>query len=205
MTDQPMSPPISPPTEPVPTWSAEPPVSGLVSGGTSGTVVAAGVILLVISALAALLGILLLLGGALMGQITSLSPGDSGLTQDQLDALAGMGRTFILVFGGVGLVVALSHLLSGIGVLRRRSWARILGLVMSVLGLLIWALILVGTLAASGQPVSAEYLADRGLTLEEYQAITRTGWIVGVSISGIVLAAYTFVLVVLIRQGREFA
>jgi hypothetical protein len=205
MTDQPAPPPISPPTEPVPTWSAEPPVITRVSGGASGTVVAAGVILLVIAALAGLLGVVLLLGGALMGQITSLSPGESGLTQEQIDALAGMGRAFILVLGGVGLAVAIAHLLSGIGVLRRRSWARILGLVMSVLGLLIWALVMVGTLAASGQPVSAEYLSDRGLTLEEYQAISRTGWIVGVSLSGIALAAYTFVLVVLIRRGREFA
>ena len=80
-----------------------------------------------------------------------------------------------------------------------------MGLVMSVLGMLLWALILVGTLVASGQPVSAEYLANRGLTLEEYQAIARTGWIVGVSLSGIALAAYTFVTVVLIRKGREFA
>lgn len=202
MTDQPMSPPISPPTEPVPGWA---PVAPSPSEGASGTVVAAGVILLVIAALAGLLGILLLLAGALMGQMGNLSPGDSGLTQEQIDALAGFGRTFIFVIGGVGLAVALGHLLSGIGVLRRQSWGRILGLVMSVLGVLLWALILVGTLVASGQPVSAEYLADRGLTLEEYRAIARTGWIVGVSLSGIALAAYTFVTVVLIRRGREFA
>ena len=212
MTDQPIStppistppistPPISPPTEPVPTWSAQPPAAP----GASGTVVAAGVILLVIAALAGLLAILLLLAGALMGQVGNLSPGDSGLTQEQIDALAGFGRSFIFVIGGVGLAVALGHLLSGIGVLRRQSWGRILGLVMAVLGVLLWALVMVGTLAASGQPVSAEYLNDRGLTMEEYQAIARTGWIVGVSLSGIALAAYTFVAVVLIRQGRQFA
>ena len=199
MTDQ----PISPPTEPVPVWSASPPSPAV--GGASGTVVAAGVILLVIAALAGLLGILALLGGAIMGQVSTLPSTDSGLTQEQFDAVMSMGRTFVLVFGGVALGIGLAHLLSGIGVLRRRSWARILGLVMSVLGVLLWALILVGTLAASGQPISEAYLADRGLTLEEYQAIARTGWIIGVSLSGIVLAAYTFVVVVLIRQGREFA
>jgi len=202
MTDQPMSPPISPPTEPVPGWA---PIAPAPSEGASGTVVAAGVILLVIAALAGLLGILALLGGAIMAQMPVLDGSESGLTQEQLDAVMSMGRTFILVFGGVALVIGLAHLMSGIGVLRRRSWARILGLVMSVLGVVLWALILVGTLLASGQPVSAEYLADRGLTLEEYQAIARTGWIVGVSLSGIALAAYTFVTVVLIRQGREFA
>ena len=198
MTDQ----PISPPTEPVPGWA---PVLAAPSEGASGTVVAAGVILLVIAALAGLLGILALLGGAIMSQMPTLSGNESGLTQEELDAVLSMGRTFVLVIGGVAIVIGLAHLMSGIGVLRRRSWARILGLVMSVLGVLLWALILVGTLIASGQPVSAEYLADRGLTLEEYQAIARTGWIVGVSLSGIALAAYTFVTVVLIRQGREFA
>jgi hypothetical protein len=199
MTDQPLSPPV----EPVPTWSPSPPPPA--AGGASGTVVAAGVILLVIAALAGLLGILALLGGAIMGQMPTLSGSESGLTQEQFDAVMSMGRTFVLVFGGVALAIGLAHLLSGIGVLRRRSWARILGLVMSVLGVLLWGLILVGTFLASGQPVSAAYLADRGLTLEEYQAIARTGWIVGVSLSGIALAAYTFVTVVLMRQGREFA
>lgn len=189
------------PTEVVPTWSPEPPRAD----GASGVVVGAGVILLVIAALTLLFAVLALLGGAIMGQLSSISAPGSGLTQDQIDALSSVGRTFILVFGGIALAIGLAHLLSGIGILRRRSWARILGLVMSLLGVLLWALILVGTLVASGQPVSADYLANRGLTLEEYQAIARTGWIVGVSLSGIALAAYTFVTVVLIRQGREFA
>ena len=144
MTDQ----PISPPTEPVPTWAPTPPARSAGGSGTggSGTVTAAGVILLVIAALAGLLGILALLGGAIMSQMPTLSGSDSGLTQEELDAVMSMGRTFILVTGGVALAIGLAHLLSGIGVLRRRSWARILGLVMSVLGVLLWALILVGTL-----------------------------------------------------------
>lgn len=199
MTDQ----PFSPPTEPVPTWSPSPQPPAV--GGASGTVVAAGVILLVIAALAGLLGILALLGGAIMGQMPTISGTESGLTQEQFDAVMSMGRTFVLVFGGVALAIGLAHLLSGIGVLRRRSWARILGLVMSVLGVLLWGLILVSTLAASGQPIPAGYLEDRGMTVEEYRAVVRTGWIVGVSLSGIALAFYTFVVVALIRQGREFA
>jgi hypothetical protein len=140
-----------------------------------------------------------------MGRLSDFTGPDSGLTADQIYILSTAGRTFVFVVAGVVLAIGLAHLVSGIGVVRRRSWGRIVGLVMSVLGVLLWALILVGTLVASGQPVSAEYLANRGLTLEEYQAIARTGWIVGVSLSGIALAAYTFVTVVLIRKGREFA
>ena len=163
----------------------------------------AGVILLVVATLLGLLGILALVGGAIIAQMSDLS-GASGLTPEQIDALRTMGQVFIFAFGGVALAIGLAHLLSGIGVLRRRSWGRILGLVMSVLGVLLWALILVSTLAASGQPISAEYLANRGLTIEEYRAIARISWIVGVSLSGIGLAAYAFVLVVLGRSGREF-
>jgi|KBSSwiStaDraftv2_1062776.scaffolds.fasta_scaffold112668_2 hypothetical protein len=193
--------PEAPPTESVPTWSAEPPPSP----GASGVVVGAGVVLLVIAALLGLFGVLALLGGAVMGRLSDFTGPDSGLTADQIYILSTAGRTFVFVVAGVVLAIGLAHLVSGIGVVRRRSWGRIVGLVMSVLGVLLWALILVGTLVASGQPVSAEYLANRGLTLEEYQAIARTGWIVGVSLSGIALAAYTFVTVVLIRKGREFA
>jgi hypothetical protein len=196
MTDR----PDPSPTEPVPAWSAEPPRSD----GASGLVVGAGVILLVIAALLGLVGVLALLGGAILGQLSTISGPDSGLTQDQIDTLSSVGRAFILVFGGIAVAIGLAHLLSGIGVLRRRSWARILGLVMSVLGVLLWLLILVSTVAASGQAIPAGYLENRGLTPEEYQALARTGWIVGVSVSGIALAAYGFVLVVLIRQGREF-
>ncbi|HTI30205.1 MAG TPA: hypothetical protein VL687_07600 [Methylomirabilota bacterium] len=202
MTNQPMSPRISPPTEPVPGWA---PVVPAPVEGRSGSVFAAGVILLVIATLVGLFAILAMLGAAVMGQFSNFSGSQSGLTQEQIDALSSWGRTFILVIGGVALAISAAHLISGIGVLRRRSWGRILGLVMSVLGVLLWALVLVSTVAASGQPIPAGYLDSSGLTAEEYRAIARTGWIVGVSLSGIALAAYLFVTVVLIRKGREFA
>jgi hypothetical protein len=189
--------------DPSPSWNPSPQAASG-TGSASGAVVAAGVILLVIATLLGIFGVFAILGGAMMGQISNLS-GETGLTEEQAAALMQVGRTFIFVFGGVALAIGLAHLASGIGVLRRRGWARILGLVMSVLGVLLWLLVLVSSGLAGTQPIPAGYLQDSGLTVEEYRAITSTGWIVGMAFSAIGLAAYAFVMVVLIRRGREFA
>jgi hypothetical protein len=198
MTDEPTT-----SWDPAPSWNPKPPVpSG--GSGTSGAVVAAGVILLVIATLLGIFGIFAILGGAVMGQISNLS-GQTGLTEEQANALMTVGRTFIFVFGGVALAIGLAHLLSGIGVLRRRGWARILGLVMSVLGVLLWLLVLASSVLAGTQPIPAGYLQDSALTIGEYRAITGTGWIVGMAFSAVGLAANAYVMAVLIRRGREFA
>ena len=188
---------------PSPTWNPMPPAAPA-GGGTSGAVIGAGVILLVIATLLGLFGVFAMLGGALMGQLENLS-GETGLTPEQEAALMQVGRTFIFVFGGVALAIGLAHLVSGIGVLRRRGWARILGLVMSVLGVLLWLLVLVSSVLAGTQPIPASILQDSGLTLEEYRALTGTGWVVGMAFAAVGLAAYIYVTVVLIRRGREFA
>jgi hypothetical protein len=196
-------------TEPTPSWDPSPPAASAASGvpaGTSGMVVAAGVILLVFATLLGLFGILAILGGAMMGQFTNLTDfSDAGLTEEEARLAMTLGRTFIFVFGGVALAIGLAHLLSGIGVLRRRGWARILGLVMSILGLLLWLLVLASTALAATQPIPAGVLEDSGLTVEEYRSITAAGWWIGMALAAIGLAAYGFVLGVLIRRGREFA
>ena len=193
------------PLNPVPAWDPSPvPPAAPAASGTSGAVIGVGVILLVIATLLSLFGVFAILGGAVMGQIGNLST-ETGLTEEQAAALMSVGRTFIFVFGGVALAIGLAHLVSGIGVLRRRGWARILGLVMSVLGVLLWLLVLVSSAMAGTQPIPASVLQDSGLTLEEYRAIAGTGWIVGMAFSAVGLAAYIYVMVVLIRRGREFA
>ena len=190
-------------SDPSPSWNPSPQAASG-TGGTSGAVVAAGVILLVIATLLSIFGVFAILGGAMMGQISNLS-GKTGLTEEQAAALMQVGRTFIFVFGGVALAIGLAHLVSGIGVLRRRGWARILGLVMSVLGVLLWLLVLVSSVLAGTQPIPAGYLQDAGLTIQEYRSMTAVGWMVGLGFAAVGLAAYAYVLVVLIRRGREFA
>ena len=189
--------------EPTSAWNPTP-VAPSSSEGASGAVVGAGVILLVIATLLGIFGILAILAGAMMGQITNLS-GQNGLTEEQANALMTVGRPLIIAFGGVALGLGIAHLLSGIGVLRRRGWARILGLVMSLLGVLFWLLVLVSAALAATQPIPAGYLQDSGLTVEEYRSIAGAGWIVGIAFAAIGLAANGYVVVVLIRRGREFA
>jgi hypothetical protein len=188
--------------EPTPAWNPTPVVPP--ASGASGAVVGAGVILLVIATLLGLFGIVVILAGAIMGQIRDLS-GQSGLTEEQARALMEVGRPLIIAFGGVALGLGVAHLLSGIGVLRRRGWARILGLVMSVLGVLFWVLVLASSALAATQPIPAGYLQDSGLTVEEYRSIAGAGWIVGLAFAAIGLAANGYVVAVLIRRGHEFA
>jgi hypothetical protein len=195
------NPPIEPTRNPQPVAPSAPPAVQ----GTSGAVVAVGVILLVIATLIGIIAAFAIFAGAMMDQMQNLVGEQSGLSQEEVRAAMAMGRTFVVVIGAVLLVIALAHLASGIGVLRRRGWARIVGLVMSVLGLLVWALALLGNIVAATQTIPAGYLADSGLTVEEYRALIGVTWIFGVAISAIALAAYLFILVVLIRRGREFA
>lgn len=172
--------------------------------GPSGALVAAAVIQLVIATLAGLLGLLLVFLGAAIGQMHELFS-QSGLSAEETRLLVNVGGIVLLVFGGLALAVALAHLLSGIGVLKRWGWARILGIVMSVLGVLIWLLILVSNLLAATQRIPASYLSNSGLTVEEYRRLAGASSVAGVVIAAIVLAAYTFVLVVLSRRGSEFS
>lgn len=198
MTDQ-------PPTEQLeaaPAWDPAPQPE--VPAGASGALVGAGVILLVIATLLGIFAIFAIFAGLIMGQMPEFY-GNTGLTAEEADAVMNFGRTFVIAFGGVALAFAVAHLMSGIGVLRRRGWARILGLVLSVLGVLIWLLILASFAIAATQPIPAGYLQNSGLTLEEYRAFTRTGTIFGIVFTAIGLSAYTYVLVVLARRGREFA
>jgi hypothetical protein len=199
MTDQ--QPPE--PIEPAPVWSAQTtPV--VVEGSASGPVMGAGVTLLVISALVGIFSLFALFAAAIMGEMSGLYR-DSGLTDEQVRMAAALGRVVILGVGGIGLALAVAHLVAGIGVLRRRGWARILGLVLSVLGVVVWGLALVGSVVVAVQPIPAGYLENSGLTIEEYRSFTRIGTVVGLVITTVALAAYLFILAVLARRGREFA
>ena len=199
MTDE----PLPQGAGPIPGWDARTqPV--IIEGGASGVVVGAGVILLVISALVGIFSLFALFAGAIMGEMSGLYR-DSGLTEEQIRTALGVGRIVVFAMGGIGLALAVAHLVSGIGVLKRRGWARIVGLVLSVLGIVIWGLALVGSLVAAVQPIPAGYVESSGLTLEEYRSFARIGSFVGLAVTSVALAAYLFILVVLARRGREFA
>jgi len=199
MTDQPPTEQL----EPSPAWDASP-QPAVPQGAASGAVVGAGVILLVIATLLAIFAIFAVFIGLIMGEMPNFT-GDTGLTPEETEAFMNFGRTLFIVFGAVAVAFAVAHLVSGLGVLRRRGWARIVGLVLSVLGVLVWLLILASVAIAATQPIPAGYLENSGLTLEEYRSVERVGTIFGIVFAAIGLSAYTFVLVVLARRGSEFA
>src|SRR5580765_8008342 len=99
----------SPPTDPA--WNPQPVTAAgaAIVQSTSGAVVAVGVILLAMATLIGIVAAFAIIGG-----------GQSGLTKEEVRAAMAMGRTFVIVIGAVLFAIAVAHLVSGIGVLRRR-------------------------------------------------------------------------------------
>jgi hypothetical protein len=115
------------------------------------------------------------------------------------------GILFIALAVGLAVAVAGGHLAAGWGVLQRLSWARVLGLVVSGVGLVVFVVGILATMVWVG-------------TLPDFRESDRipewfTNWIrdamtagvtMGVVIGLVVAAAYAFVLVVLARADDVF-
>jgi hypothetical protein len=162
--------------------------------------VGAAVILFVAGALSALIGLLVLASSAFYGQM----PNSSGMTDEDFRAAMSAGRVFAVAFGIAGVVMAAAHISAGVGILRRAGWARIIGMVLAVLLILVTAFLLIVTMVAMSQSASPGSLAGSGLTEDQYRQIIRLGGGIGVGVFGVSLAAYLFVLVALIRRGNAF-
>jgi hypothetical protein len=162
--------------------------------------VAAAVILFVAGALSTLVGLLALASGALVSQM----PNTTGLSDAQFRANLSVGSAFAVAFGIAGLVAAAAHISAGVGILRRAGWARIIGMVLAVLLILVTAFLLIGTVIALSQPVTARAVADSGMTEEQYRQFVRLAGAIGMGLFGASLVAYLFVLVALIRRGSAF-
>jgi hypothetical protein len=96
-----------------------------------GLVTAAGVTLIVLGAFTALVGLVLVLGGAMLGGAANSAGGGtdvSGLST-MLGAAAGVAMVMALVAIGLGVL----QVVSGIKVMSGRSWARIAGIVSAVI------------------------------------------------------------------------
>jgi membrane protease YdiL (CAAX protease family) len=195
------------PSEPAPQFGWVPPSPATAAPEARpplpGTLLATGVIFIVFGVLAGLIGGFVVFVGAVIGQFSFAVPG-SGLSSEQMSSVTSMARTMFLFFGAVVLAFAVGHLAGGIGILRRRGWARILGLVLSVLAIVVLGLGTVSSILALTQSLPGAYFDNSYLTVEEYRRITVTSAIFSMAIIGAFLAAYLFVTVVLIRRGRDF-
>ena len=101
-----------------------------------------------------------------------------------------------MILGAVAAGLGVLHIASGVGILRRASWGRVTGVVGVVLGVLMTAVSFVWSLqpAAMVDPFAGQAMAP----------LTGTGVVLYLLGDVLTVAAYLFVLVVLIRRGTEF-
>lgn len=126
------TPPPPAAAQPAVAWQAPPPVVAA-PGGRTGLAAAAGVILLILGILGGLLGLFVaVVGGSLAASFGDLIeiPGVS----DPSGVVGGM----VAFFGIIVVVYSLVYLFAGIGVLRSRSWGRVMGLIVGIISGLIW-------------------------------------------------------------------
>jgi hypothetical protein len=143
-------PPVPPPVMPQPATAqpavawAPPPATPGAAGQRTNLSLAAGIILIVLGILGGLLGLLLATVGR--GFVESFNgfndlPGFNGADPG---AVVGGIVTF---FGIVLLVGGIAYIIGGVGVLRTRGWGRVLGIVVGIIGGLVW----LASLGGSGQ------------------------------------------------------
>ena len=136
-------------------------------------VTAASVVLMVLGVLVTLIGLLFILGGALIGGVGNRP--DLGI---DLNGFSGAVGGIVAVVGAIVVVFGVLELLSGIFTMLGRAWARILAIVISVLGALFAVLGIVGSRAeGAGSP----------------------------AVSIVLLVAYIFVIWAMASGGRYFA
>jgi hypothetical protein len=173
-----------------------------------GWVTTAAVLMLVVGTISALIGVVLLVMGLAFGPAWSeLMAGQPGTPETaNPEAVAGMMSGFFLVIAVVSLAWAAAHVAAGVGVLAGRGWARITGIVVSVMGLLYSLLLVALTLGSFG--MSDEMVQD-----PELRDLYGPGYTPDMMVTSLMLSmlfilpwlmGYIVVLVVLIRNGAFF-
>ena len=162
-----------------------------------GVVIACGVILLVLAVLALLWTVLFFVYGALITSITSAVQSDPNFGSVQFGPMAEAMRPVLYGVAFVIFCLALAHFAAGIGVLGRRGWARITGLVLAVLGLGANLIGLISILASASS--TRQQLLSNGVVVDPVPGIVFA-IVIFISFG----AAYFFVLITLARRGRDF-
>ena len=167
-------------------WSGPATTNTAVAVARPGRVTAASIILIVLGAFSILFGLIALLGGAMFAG----AAGDPGV-QAQLPGLPGALGGVLIVFAIILLAWGILEIVSGAKALGGRNWARITGIVLSVIGLLLFVLGIVGSM---GAPQAVEGVEG-----------AETGGAVGLIINALVAAAYAFVIWAYATAGSWFA
>lgn len=177
------------------------------AGPLSGSIVAAAVIMLVMAVLTGLLAAIILFSSSIVADPAFQDPllQDPMFEGQSVEAAMAMAQAFFYVFAGIVLAAAVAHLAAGIGVLKRRNWARILGMVLAGLGIVLTGATAALSLLSAGQPLPPSMQDATGVTQEQYAAMMTGGLIFGIVISIVVLLAYGYVFFLLLARGREFS
>lgn len=131
-----------------PGWSAQPEYAG---GGyaSSPLVTIAAIVLLVFGLLTTLIGALGVAVGGFFEQALREARQQGAIPGLEEIDLAGVGDIIVVAFVIV-LIIGILHLASAVGIFMHKQWARILGIVLAVLGTLIGVLGLVGGSSVAG-------------------------------------------------------
>jgi len=185
--------PPPPPAEPV---AAPPP-------RRSGWVTTSAVILLIVATLSALIGVLMLVLGLALGPAwTDMLSGQPGMEGIDPATVSGIMTGSLVVVAFLALLWAAGTLAAGVGILGGRGWARILGIVLSIIGLLVTGLLLLSVIGSFGMtPQMLDDPSMGDITAEDL----RTGSAISVAFVGAFVIGYLIVLVTLIRSGAFFA
>lgn len=172
--------------------------SARLASSLPGSVTASAVILLVMGTLIALFGALIAFGASMFdtfadSDVFADDPTFPGVDTALMDSLGGA----ILAFAIILLLFAGAHFVAGIWIFKRRSWARITGLVLSLLALLILVIGIVSTVASFGGPLPPGPVPP-GMTTEEAREMGTSSAVIGLVISG------AFAAWALARRGDAF-
>lgn len=174
----------------------------------SGWVTTAAVVLFVAGTLSALFGLIFLILGLAGGSaFTDLMTGQPGMPEDvDLEAVSSVMTGVMVVIGVITLAWAAAHIAAGVGILAGQGWARVTGLVVSILGFLVSLLGFVGILASLGATAAMvddpDFLAETGAS--------SAGELVAATIITSVLfilpfvVGYLIAIVALARNGSFF-
>lgn len=175
-------------------------------GPQPGSVLAAGVIMIVMGVLIGIIGLIFVLSISIMSSVSDpaiFGPGfEDAFAPGELEASMNLVGGLIVVFAIIALLMAGAHLVGGIGILRRRTWGRITGLVLSFLAVLILVIGIVSTIVTLGQPVP--FPETVGFDEEQLEQMAWSGAVVSLIITAIFIAAYAFVAIILLRRGDAF-
>lgn len=169
-----------------------------------GWVTTAAVLMLVVGTLSALMGVVLLVMGLALGPAwMELMAGQPGMETVSPEAVTGMMTGFFVIVAVISLAWAAAHVAAGVGVLAGRGWARITGIVLSVIGLLFSLLLVALTLGSYG-------MTEQMMQDPRFRDLYGPGYDMGASFAVSMLfilpwlIGYVIVLVVLIRNGAFF-